>query len=55
MDAKAKAHELRCAALEKGRATQDLAKGKIKQREKIAIETRANRVLGKTFHTHKGN
>lgn len=50
-----KAHEKRCAALEKGRATQDLAKGKIREHEKNLIEAKANRVIGKTFHTHKGN
>jgi hypothetical protein len=41
------------AQLAKGRATQMFNKGKISAAEKSSIHAKANRVLGKTYHTHK--
>lgn len=42
------------AALAKGRATQAYARGKIHGGQKAAIDAKANRVIGHTFHSHKG-
>lgn len=44
----------RLAALEKGRATQAHARGKINASELNAIHTKANRAIGHTFHSLKG-
>lgn len=42
------------AGLAKGRATQQLAKGRINAGNKNVIDTKANRVIGHTFHSIKG-
>lgn len=41
------------AGLEKGRATQQYARGKITGGQKAAIDARANRTIGHTFHSIK--
>lgn len=45
----------RAAGANKGRATQQVARGTLRESHKAIIDAKANRVLGKTFHTHKGN
>lgn len=42
------------AALAKGRATQQYARGNLSSGQKAAIDAKANRVIGHTFHTHRG-
>lgn len=42
------------AALAKGRATQQYEKGQLSSGKKAAIDAKANRVIGHTFHSHKG-
>lgn len=42
------------AALAKGRATQQYAKGNITGGQKAAIDAKANRTIGHTFHSIKG-
>lgn len=42
------------AALAKGRAAQQAARGTITGGQKAAIDAKANRVIGHTFHSHKG-
>lgn len=42
------------AQLAKGRATQMFNKGKLSASERAKIHAKADRVLGKTFHSHKG-
>lgn len=44
----------RHAGLAKGRATQQFAKGRLSSGQKAAIDAKANRVIGHTFHSHKG-
>lgn len=44
----------RHAGLAKGRATQQYARGKLSSGQKAAIDAKANREIGHTFHTHKG-
>lgn len=43
------------AGLAKGRAAQQFAKGSLSSGQKAAIDAKANRVIGHTFHTIKGN
>lgn len=47
-------NDKRHAGLAKGRAAQQYARGAISSGEKSAIDARANRVIGHTFHSHKG-
>lgn len=44
----------RHAGLAKGRAAQMFEKGKISSGQKAAIDAKANREIGHTFHSHKG-
>jgi hypothetical protein len=44
----------RVQGLVKGRATQAHSRGAMGHCEKVAVHAQANRVIGKTFHTHKG-
>lgn len=48
-------HQNSKAGLEKGRASQQFAKGKISGGQKAAADARANRKIGHTFHSHKGS
>lgn len=41
------------AALAKGRATQQYARGKLTGGQKAAIDAKANRTIGHTFHSIK--
>lgn len=43
------------ARLAKGRATQMFEKGKLSGAQKSKIDAKANRVIGHSFHSHKGN
>lgn len=43
------------ARLAKGRATQMYAKAKISGHAKAAVDAKANRVIGHSFHSHNGN
>lgn len=42
------------AGLAKGRASQQYERGLLSSGQKAAIDAKANRVIGHTFHTHKG-
>lgn len=44
----------RHAGLAKGRASQQYARGSISGGKKAAVDAKANRTIGKTFHTHGG-
>lgn len=44
----------RAAGAAKGRATQAHERGTMNCGERVRIHTEANRVLGHTFHSHKG-
>jgi hypothetical protein len=44
----------RMQGLVKGRATQAHSRGTMGYGEKVVVHAQANRVIGKTFHSHKG-
>lgn len=48
-------NDKRHAGLAKGRASMMYEKGRITGGQKAAIDSKANREIGHTFHSHKGS